>query len=193
MLKWRDFSPTSYKEYTWDEQYSDFCAGNLFSTFSWGDTTPFLEDREGLPQGCRQSGLFPASGHAQDRRRRPGLDHSEKGAQRRSRLSVPAAPRVQGSAVGLSGDRLCDLSHRCSGHERLGRRRPFPHAPQADRGRTSLCAAQPAGPACHPGNHDGGAERGRRRSAGRARPPSPIWSSVPERWSAETDSQGAAS
>jgi len=58
MLKWRDFSPSSYKEYTWDEQYSDFCAGNLFSTFSWGDTTPFLEVEKDCPKAAGNLGYF---------------------------------------------------------------------------------------------------------------------------------------
>ncbi|KAA3630583.1 MAG: extracellular solute-binding protein [Proteobacteria bacterium] len=58
MLKWRDFSPSSYKEYTWDEQYSDFCAGNLFSTFSWGDTTPFLEIKADCPKVAGNLGYF---------------------------------------------------------------------------------------------------------------------------------------
>jgi multiple sugar transport system substrate-binding protein len=58
MLKWREFSPPSYKEYTWDEQYSDFCAGNLFSTFSWGDTTPFLEIEGDCPKAAGNIGYF---------------------------------------------------------------------------------------------------------------------------------------
>ena len=58
MLKWRDYSPPSYKEYTWDEQYSDFCAGNLFSTFSWGDTTPFLEIQGDCPKAAGNIGYF---------------------------------------------------------------------------------------------------------------------------------------
>jgi len=62
MLAWRDFSPPSYQEYTWDEQYSDFCAGNLFSTFTWGDTTPFLEDSEGCPAVAGKIGYFAHPG-----------------------------------------------------------------------------------------------------------------------------------
>lgn len=58
MLKWRDYAPPSYKEYTWDEQYSDFCAGNLFSTFSWGDTTPFLEIKADCPAAAGNLGYF---------------------------------------------------------------------------------------------------------------------------------------
>lgn len=58
MLNWRNFSPPSYKEYTWDEQYSDFCAGNLFSTFSWGDTTPFLEIAGDCPKVAGNIGYF---------------------------------------------------------------------------------------------------------------------------------------
>jgi multiple sugar transport system substrate-binding protein len=71
-LAWREFAPPSYKEYTWDEQYSDFCAGSLFSTFTWGDTTPFLEDAAGCPAVAGKIGYFahpgthktPAEGHA---------------------------------------------------------------------------------------------------------------------------------
>lgn len=58
MLSLRAFSPPSYAEYTWDEQYSDFCAGNLFSTFTWGDTTPFLEDATGCPTVAGKLGYF---------------------------------------------------------------------------------------------------------------------------------------
>ncbi len=62
MLSWRDFAPPSYQEYMWDEQYSDFCAGNLFSTFSWGDTTPFLEDTTGCPAVAGKLGYFAHPG-----------------------------------------------------------------------------------------------------------------------------------
>jgi len=58
MLSWRKYAPPSYKEYTWDEQYSDFCAGNLFSTFSWGDTTPFLEVDSDCPEAAGNIGYF---------------------------------------------------------------------------------------------------------------------------------------
>ena len=58
MLDLRKFAPPSYAEYTWDEQYSDFCAGNLFSTFSWGDTTPFLEDPKECPAVVGKIGYF---------------------------------------------------------------------------------------------------------------------------------------
>jgi multiple sugar transport system substrate-binding protein len=58
MLGWRQYSPPSFKEYTWDEQYSDFCAGNLFSTFSWGDTTPFLEIAGDCPAAAGNIGYF---------------------------------------------------------------------------------------------------------------------------------------
>jgi multiple sugar transport system substrate-binding protein len=62
MLSLRAYSPPSYSEYTWDEQYSDFCAGNLFSTFSWGDTTPFLEDPTQCPAVAGKLGYFPHPG-----------------------------------------------------------------------------------------------------------------------------------
>ena len=58
MLHWRKYAPPSYREYTWDEQYSDFCAGNLFSTFSWGDTTPFLEIAGDCPEAAGNIGYF---------------------------------------------------------------------------------------------------------------------------------------
>ncbi len=72
MLSLRRFAPPSYREYTWDEQYSDFCAGNLFSTFSWGDTTPFLESAKDCPVSVGKVGYFvhpgthltTAEGHA---------------------------------------------------------------------------------------------------------------------------------
>ena len=58
MLSWRKYSPPTYVEYTWDEQYSDFCAGNLFSTISWGDTTPFLESDKDCPAVAGKIGYF---------------------------------------------------------------------------------------------------------------------------------------
>lgn len=62
MLDWRQFSPPSYQEYTWDQQYTDFCAGNLFSTFSWGDTTPFLEIAADCPASAGNIGYFAHPG-----------------------------------------------------------------------------------------------------------------------------------
>jgi multiple sugar transport system substrate-binding protein len=62
MLSLRKFAPPSYQEYTWDEQYSDFCAGNLFSTFSWGDTTPFLESTTDCPASAGKLGYFAHPG-----------------------------------------------------------------------------------------------------------------------------------
>lgn len=62
MLSLRAFAPPSYSEYTWDEQFSDFCAGNLFSTFSWGDTTPFLEDATQCAAVAGKLGYFPHPG-----------------------------------------------------------------------------------------------------------------------------------
>jgi multiple sugar transport system substrate-binding protein len=62
MLSLRKSAPPSYQEYTWDEQYSDFCAGNLFSTFSWGDTTPFLESTTDCPASAGKLGYFAHPG-----------------------------------------------------------------------------------------------------------------------------------
>ncbi len=43
MLSLRPHSIPGYMEATWDEQYAEMCAGNVFTIFTWGDTTPFLE------------------------------------------------------------------------------------------------------------------------------------------------------
>jgi multiple sugar transport system substrate-binding protein len=45
MLDMRPYAPPSYREYTWDEQYRDFCAGLIFSTTFWPDAVYFLEDQ----------------------------------------------------------------------------------------------------------------------------------------------------
>lgn len=58
MLSWRKFSPPSFKEDTWDQEYSYFCDGQLFSTFSWGDTTPFLESQKDCPNVAGKLGYF---------------------------------------------------------------------------------------------------------------------------------------
>ena len=49
MLDMREFAPPSYAEYTWDEQYSDFCKGNTFSGWCWGDVSFYLQSEEDCP------------------------------------------------------------------------------------------------------------------------------------------------
>lgn len=49
MLDMRAYAPPSYAEYTWDEQYSDFCKGNTFSGWVWADVDYFLEDENDCP------------------------------------------------------------------------------------------------------------------------------------------------
>ncbi|MCZ6720507.1 MAG: extracellular solute-binding protein [Proteobacteria bacterium] len=44
LLDMRQYAPPSYREYTWDEQYRDFCAGLIFSTTFWPDALYYLED-----------------------------------------------------------------------------------------------------------------------------------------------------
>lgn len=43
MLALRPYSIPGYMEATWDEQYAEMCNGSVFTIFTWGDTTPFLE------------------------------------------------------------------------------------------------------------------------------------------------------
>lgn len=62
LLSWREVSPPAHLEATWDEQYSEFCAGNLFSTFSWADTTPFLESEPDCPAVAGNIGYFAHPG-----------------------------------------------------------------------------------------------------------------------------------
>lgn len=52
LLDMRKFAPPSYREYTWDEQYRDFCAGLIFSTTFWPDAVYYLED----PNECVSAG-----------------------------------------------------------------------------------------------------------------------------------------
>ena len=62
LLDWRQFSPPSYKEYTWDEEYADFCTGKLFSTPGWADSTAMEEKPEDWDQTDEESDeSFPAS------------------------------------------------------------------------------------------------------------------------------------
>ncbi|WP_024276413.1 MULTISPECIES: ABC transporter substrate-binding protein [unclassified Hyphomicrobium] len=58
MLSWRAYSPPSYREYTWDEEYADFCAGNLFSVPSWADSTAFFEMPKECPKVAGKVGYF---------------------------------------------------------------------------------------------------------------------------------------
>ncbi|MDH3689221.1 MAG: extracellular solute-binding protein [Gammaproteobacteria bacterium] len=44
LLDMREYAPPSYREYTWDEQYRDFCAGLIFMTTFWPDAVYYLED-----------------------------------------------------------------------------------------------------------------------------------------------------
>jgi len=52
LLDMRQYAPPSYREYTWDEQYRDFCAGLIFGTTFWPDAVYFLED----PSECPSAG-----------------------------------------------------------------------------------------------------------------------------------------
>lgn len=58
LLGWRQFSPPSYKEYTWDEEYADFCTGKLFSTPGWADSTAMEEKPEECPVVSGKIGYF---------------------------------------------------------------------------------------------------------------------------------------
>jgi multiple sugar transport system substrate-binding protein len=58
LLDWRQFSPPSYKEYTWDEEYADFCTGKLFSTPGWADSTAMEERPEECPTIAGKIGYF---------------------------------------------------------------------------------------------------------------------------------------
>ena len=42
-------SPPSYREYTWDDEYREFCAGSVFSLLYWPDAIYYLED----PEECK--------------------------------------------------------------------------------------------------------------------------------------------
>lgn len=57
-LAWRKYAPPSYKEYTWDEEYSDFCTGKLFSTPGWADSTAMEEKPEECPAVAGKIGYF---------------------------------------------------------------------------------------------------------------------------------------
>ncbi len=52
------YAPPSYAEYTWDEQYSDFCNGNTFSGWAWADVAFYLEVEEDCPASAHNVTLF---------------------------------------------------------------------------------------------------------------------------------------
>lgn len=49
-LSMRKYVSPAYLEYNWDNTFSDMCEGRVYTYPTWGDTTPFLEDREGCPK-----------------------------------------------------------------------------------------------------------------------------------------------
>lgn len=57
-LDWRQFAPPSYKEDTWDEEYSGFCTGKLFSIPGWADSTAMQEKPEECPAVAGKIGYF---------------------------------------------------------------------------------------------------------------------------------------
>ncbi len=61
-LSLRQFSIPGYTEATWDQEYSEMCVGNIFMTFSWGDTTPYLEIPEDCPASAGNMTYFPNPG-----------------------------------------------------------------------------------------------------------------------------------
>ena len=65
MLSLGEFSPPGYKEFTWDEEYTHFCNGVIFTTFSWGDTTPFEEIKEDCPASAGNISYFVHPGTRQ--------------------------------------------------------------------------------------------------------------------------------
>ena len=62
MLSLRPYSNPGYMEATWDEEYSEMCAGNLFLMFTWGDTTPYLEIPEDCPGSAGKMTYFAHPG-----------------------------------------------------------------------------------------------------------------------------------
>ncbi len=58
MLDMRPYAPPSYREYTWDEQYRDFCAGLIFSTTFWSDAVYSLEDKKECPASAGNIAYF---------------------------------------------------------------------------------------------------------------------------------------
>lgn len=51
-------APPSYGEYTWDEQYSDFCQGNTFSGWAWADVAFYLQIEEDCPASAHNTSHF---------------------------------------------------------------------------------------------------------------------------------------
>ncbi len=52
------YAPPSYGEYTWDEQYSDFCNGNTFSGWAWADVAFYLQIEEDCPASAHNTTHF---------------------------------------------------------------------------------------------------------------------------------------
>ena len=63
-------------EATWDEEYSEMCAGNLFLMFTWGDTTPYLEIPEDCPGSAGKMTYFAHPGMGPLHSRGQQLDDS---------------------------------------------------------------------------------------------------------------------
>jgi len=70
MLDMTKYAPPGWAEYNWDNQYTDFCNGTIFSTPSWADTAFYLEEAADcvsatnvsytpLPEGTQS---FPSTG-----------------------------------------------------------------------------------------------------------------------------------
>ena len=62
MLALRPHSIPGYMEATWDEQYAEMCAGSVFISFSWADTTPFLEIKADCPASAGNMAYFANPG-----------------------------------------------------------------------------------------------------------------------------------
>lgn len=62
MLSLRDVSVPSYMESTWDEQYAEMCNGNTFFSFTWGDTTSYLENATDCPASAGSMGYMAHPG-----------------------------------------------------------------------------------------------------------------------------------
>ncbi|MFO1060131.1 MAG: extracellular solute-binding protein [Dongiaceae bacterium] len=58
------YVPKGYIEYTWDNTYADMCQGKLYSYGTWGDTTPYLEDKgdQGCPKVAGKFTYYPVPG-----------------------------------------------------------------------------------------------------------------------------------
>ncbi len=62
MLDLRAFAPPGVTEATWDTEYAEMCNGNVFTIFTWGDTTPFLEIPADCPSSAGDMTYFPHPG-----------------------------------------------------------------------------------------------------------------------------------